>query len=219
MSGAAPSALPPASWWEEHFFPRLEALVQDAVADLGALVAGTGGAARTPAGQTLQGVPFRITLPSSPLALARLATDAGVAGISIPLILREVLTVPANGSGGFTVPVPTGVVYVLGDRLRGYSTVHDPSIVANILADNINPILTEAAITADIDLILTAYGVLRSELAVTITNGTANPVTVTLDAPIIIVAATEYDTVWRPYFHFAYRTIATTARVDTGGTP
>jgi len=219
MSPAAPqTGLPGPSWWEEHVFPRLEALMQRAVQDLGALVAGSQPASGTGAsGVALSGPRFVITLPSDPLALARLATDSGIAGISIPLILRQVLTVPANGTGQITIPVAQGVYFVLGDHLRGYSTVHDPAITASILVDNVNPLMASNAVTADIDLMLTSYNVLRSELTATIVNGTANPVTVTLDAPTIIVASTEYDTFWRPFFHYAYTTTRAVALAATQG--
>jgi len=216
MSTASTSP-PPASWWEQHFFPRLEAEMRQAVQDLGALVVGSQPSPGAAGGVALSGPRFVITLPSDPLALARLATDAGVAGISIPLVLRQVVTAPANGTATLEIPVGQGVVFVLGDHLRGYSTVHDPAITASILVDNINPLMASNAVTADIDLILTAYNVLRSQLTATIVNGTANPVTVTLDAPTIIVASTEYDTFWRPFFHLAYTSTRAVALAATQG--
>jgi len=210
--------LPPESWWEAHFFPHLEALVGQAVRDLAALVAGTGSG--TGAAGAVHGPQAFWPLPMDPLTVARLAMTAGIPGVTKPVFPRQVVTAPANGTATFTLPVAPGTVIVQVGSFRGFTSVHDPAILATILTDNQNLELASVPATADIDTILPAYAVVRNEVTATFQNGTPNPVTFTIDPQMAIVDANEYDQVWAPLFVANYQLLRTMAQAirQAGGT-
>lgn len=211
-------SLPPESWWERHFFPRMEALMQRAVNDLAAIVAGSGSGGGN-AASPLQGPRAIFPIPMDALMVSRLAMAAGIPGITTPLVLRQVVTAPANGTATYTLPVSPGTVVVQVGLFEGNASAHDATITATITVDNQRSPISDMPGTADIETIIPAYAPVRNEITANFVNGTPDPVEFTVTFQMAIVDATEYNTIWQPLFYQDYTLLRTLAQSlqSTGG--
>lgn len=204
------SSLPPESWWTREFQPRMEALLQRAVNDLAALVAGSGGtgAPHGPVGM--------YPIPLDALLVSRLAVAANIPGITDPFILRQVVTAPAYGSVTYTHPVAAGTVMIQIGPFQGNASAHSKDITATVTVDNQRSPIANMPGTADIDTIIPDYAPVRNEITAVFVNGTPNPVDFTVTFHEAIVAESEYDTVWAPLFRADYTLLRTLARALQG---
>lgn len=210
MSASAPQvvSLPPASWWEHHFFPRLEAMIQDLLADVASgkpiVVPSTTGAS----GPTnLQGglLPT-LNLPISPKILAESAIAAHILGISTPLFPRYATAVPASGSALLTIPVPSSYVMLFVGPVRIFSDYYGSAeLVGTLVVDSVNVLLNDFPFTAEASETSPQYGVVRNQIQATYLNGSSQDAVLTADAQTVLVKQQEYDGVWVPVFVHGYR--------------
>lgn len=209
MSASAPStSLPPQSWWEEHFFPRLEAIADQAYRKyvLGSVpIVGSGGPAQSSPNQ--HGLVPVFQLPLSPVVLAQSLIAARALGVSAPLFPRQAITVPANGSAQIAIPVTTNYVMVVVGPVRVLSSVQDPDVTATIVVDTVNLLFNAFPLTMEADETSPEYGVIRSSIEATIYNATANPATVTYDSQVVEVLQQEYDDIWVPLLQQSYQVL------------
>jgi hypothetical protein len=228
------STLPPESWWERIFLPHLDALVGRAVSQLGqlvtqetaavhdlaALIAGTG-AGTGPAGTGVRGPQAILPVPLDALLVARLAMAAQIPGIASPQSVRQVLTVPAQGTATYTLTAAPGTVIIQVGRFQGATTIHDPTVTVTVFVDGLVTPLIEFPGTEDVAVTVPEYFPIRQQLVAQFTNPLPVPLVVTLTEETIIVDAHIYETVWLPLVQADYDLLVSLAQSLTaaeGGT-
>jgi hypothetical protein len=202
---------------ESEFFgfadSRLAQVVQ-ALQDIRtALAAGVGAAGA--AGSVAPGsLPSVLSLPVTQLQLVQSILGSGEAqgGNAAPHVNRLNLSVPGNGSASFTNTVPQNDVWVLAAPLNVYSDLHDPSLTLTATIDGPSNYVTQLfPLVADAGFAITQFGVIRTNLALTLVNGTSSPANVTFEVQYVSVAAAIYDGIWVPTLTADYDLLAARA--------
>lgn len=207
MSSMSPGSLPPGSWWEEHFFPRLEAIAQQALQDLaarGGTAAQVSGATGTPqiAAQSSIIVP---TLAST-MANAALASKMGNV---VPLVNARYATRIEISLGSYPIlayQVPVDYVALLTRQTAFRTSWHDPNATLIVTADN-NVTLFSGPMSEDVVGLIPDGTVVRDNLSYTAYSMIQNYVrnaTITIDPTGYLVRQEDYDTIWVPMFREFY---------------
>lgn len=136
-----------------------------------------------------------VPLPISPTVLAQSLIAAREQGISALLFIRQTVTVPANGSAQILIPVAPGNVMIVAAPIRVVASVYSSQLTATLVVDGVNLLLNNFPLTFEASESMPEYGVIRSLIEVTLTNGTSSPIEVTYDAQTVLVAADYYNSV------------------------
>jgi hypothetical protein len=136
-----------------------------------------------------------VPLPISPTVLAQSLIAAREQGISALLFIRQTVTVPANGSAQVLIPVAPGNVMIVAAPIRVVASVYSSQLTATLVVDGVNLLLNNFPLTFEASESMPEYGVIRSLIDVTLTNGTASPIEVTYDAQTVLVASDYYNSV------------------------